>query len=180
MHQFRCSGNSISCACAQSKRLPKGLLTIVVDSQHSVDLHTSDFKPWEFVHTFLCPKLSSRRSHPRMPHPVQLALLMQLLGARNLIARGRRTCILLVAPTLSALVASSTPIDPGGWEHRISGPQGPGLGVRPKFDAHVWIWPGAEAMKQLDVGIGNTLVSVCGNSAFARANSALRIDKYHR
>jgi hypothetical protein len=35
---------------------------------------------------------------------------------------------------------------------------------------------GAEAMKQLDDGIGNTLVSVCGNSAFARANSALRIN----
>ena len=38
----------------------------------------------------------------------------------------------------------------------------------------------AETMKQLDDGIGNTLVSLCGNSALARANSALRIDKYPR
>ena len=30
----------------------------------------------------------------------------------------------------------------------------------------------AEAMKQLDDGIGNTLVSVCRNSAFPRAGSA--------
>ncbi len=30
-------------------------------------------------------------------------------------------------------------------------------------------------MRQLDDNIGNTLVSVCGNSAFTRTDSALRI-----
>ena len=65
-------------------------------------------------------------------------------------------------------------------------PQGPGLGFRPGpgHDSHLLEsldgglaiiefslqirctdldWPRAEAMKQLDDGIGNTLVSVCGN-----------------
>jgi hypothetical protein len=38
----------------------------------------------------------------------------------------------------------------------------------------------AEAMNQLDMVSAIPLVSVCTNSAFALANSALRIDKYHR
>ena len=40
--------------------------------------------------------------------------------------------------------------------------------------------PGPTPWKQLDDGMANTLVSVCGNSAFARANAALRIDKDRR
>jgi hypothetical protein len=47
---------------------------------------------------------------------------------------------------------------------------------RSKFDAQIWIGQGG-GTEQLDDLIGNTLVSVCGNSAFARANSAFRIVK---
>jgi hypothetical protein len=50
---------------------------------------------------------------------------------------------------------------------------------RSKFDAQIWIGQdgGHEATGH---GTSNTLVSVCAISAFARANSALRIGKYHR
>jgi len=48
-----------------------------------------------------------------------------------------------------------------------------------QIDAQIWIGQGG-GHEATGHGIGNTLVSVCGNSAFARANSALRIDKYHR
>ncbi len=96
---------------------------------------------------------------------------------------------------LEQIFAQSIQVD---WEDRISVPQGPALRFAPdpsviRTCLRAWTegrqlsnfapnsmhrsgLARAEAMKQLDDGIGNTLVSVGGNSAFARANSALRID----
>src|ERR1700761_3359762 len=50
---------------------------------------------------------------------------------------------------------------------------------RPKFDTQISIGQ-RRGHGATGRGVGNTLVSVCAKSAFARANSALRIDKFHR